>query len=358
MLAEASAKSSSPFTDSPTSQKPKPFAWPSRGFLLDLRVGNQPMAQLFSLRRTLMKLNKNLALLALCLAFASACSKNKGPLGSADNPVKIYFVPSVDVKVIEDNSKTLKTYLEANTPYKYEIAIPASFVAVVEALGTKRADIAAMNTFGYLMAHDRYGAQAKLTVIRYGLPTYQSQFIAKKGGSVKSLADINGKKMAFVDPASTSGYLLPLKVLKENNINPSETIFAMRHDSVVSMIYQGQVDAGATFYSPAVDGQIQDARRLVKTQYPDIEDKVEIIQLSDPIPNDPIVFRKDLDPAVEKAVIDAFIAFVKTPEGKDAFYKIYGATDFQIAKDSDYNSVRDMLKLAGASAEDLATPKK
>jgi phosphonate transport system substrate-binding protein len=132
----------------------------------------------------------------------------------------------------------------------------------------------------------------------------------------------------------------------------------MRHDSVVSMIYQGQVDAGATFYSPAVDGQIQDARRLVKTQYPDIEDKVEIIQLSDPIPNDPIVFRKDLDPAVEKAVIDAFIAFVKTPEGRDAFYKIYGATDFQIAKDSDYNSVRDMLKLAGASAEDLATPKK
>lgn len=287
----------------------------------------------------------------------TSCTREREALGTAENPVKIYFVPSVDVKVIEDNTKTIKAYLEANTPYKYEIAIPASFVAVVEALGTKRADIAAVNTFGYLLANERYGAQAKLTVIRFGLPTYQAQFIAKKDGPIKKLSDIDGKKVAFVDPASTSGYLLPLKVLKDNNINPSETVFAMRHDSVVSMIYQGQVDAGATFYSPEAEGQIQDARRLVKTQYPDVEEKIGIIQLSDAIPNDPIVFRKDLPQEIEKAVVDAFMKFVKTPEGKDAFYKIYGATDFLPAKDSDYDGVRAMLKATGASAEELATKK-
>jgi len=295
--------------------------------------------------------------LAAAALLGTACTRQKAALGSPENPIKMYFVPSVDVKVIEDNTKVLKTFLEANTPYKYEIAIPASFVAVVEAMGTSRADIAAMNTFGYILANERYGATAQLTVIRYGLPTYQAQFIARADGPIKTLADITGKKIAYVDPASTSGYLLPLKVLKDKNVSPAESVFAMRHDAVVSMIYQGQVDAGATFYSPEADGKIQDARRLVTTQYPDVEQKIKIIELTDAIPNDPIVFRKDLPPEITTAVIEAFQKFIKTPEGKDAFYKLYGVTDFQLAKDSDYDAVRAMLKAAGANAEDLAGKK-
>jgi len=295
--------------------------------------------------------------LALTTVFGTSCTRQKAPLGTAENPIKMYFVPSVDVKVIEDNTKTLKTYLEANTPYKYELAIPTSFVAVVEALGTNRADVAAVNTFGYLMANDRYGANAKLTVIRYGLPSYQAQFIAKADGPIKTLADIAGKKIAYVDPASTSGYLLPLKVLKDKGIAPAESVFAMRHDSVVSMIYQGQVDAGATFYSPEADGKIQDARRLVLTQYPDVEKKIKIIELTESIPNDPIVFRKDLPAEVTEAIVKAFEAFIKTPEGKDAFYKIYGVTDFKRAQDADYDAVRAMIKAAGLNTEDLANKK-
>ena len=296
--------------------------------------------------------------LALSTLLFVSCTRQKAALGTAENPIKMYFVPSVDVKVIEDNTKVLKTYLEANTPYKYEIAIPASFVAVVEAIGTNRADIAAMNSFGYILAHERYGAQAKLTVIRYGLPTYQAQFIALADGPIKTLADIAGKKVAYVDPASTSGYLLPLKVLKDKGIEPAETVFAMRHDAVVSMIYQGQVEAGATFYSPPNEGKIQDARRLVTTQYPDIEKKIKIVELTESIPNDPIVFRKDLPEEITKSVIAAFEGFIKTPEGKDAFYTLYGVTDFQLAKDSDYDSIRAMLKASGANAEDLAKEKK
>lgn len=287
-----------------------------------------------------------------------SCTSKKAELGTAANPVKIHFVPSVDVKVIEDNSKLLKEYLEKNTPYKFEISVPQSFVAVVEAFGTKRADVAAINTFGYVLAHDKYGAEARLTVIRYGLPTYQSQFIAKADGPIKSIADLAGKKVAFVDPASTSGYLLPLKTLKDKKIEPKETVFAMKHDSVVSMIYQGQVDAGATFYSPPVKGadgktHLEDARRLVLTQYPDVEKKIKIIELSEPIPNDPIIFRKDMPEEMKTKIIDAIFAFVATPEGKEAFNKIYGVTEFKKATDADYEPVRRMLNDLGKNAADL-----
>lgn len=274
----------------------------------------------------------------------SGCHLKKDILGTPENPIKFHLVPAVDAKVLTDNSKVLKEYLEAHTPYKFQITIPQNFVAVVESFGTHRADVAAINTYGYYMAHKKYGAEARLTVIRYGSATYQSQFLARADGKIKTLKDLNGKKVAFVDPASTSGYLLPLKTLKDLKVEPKETVFAMKHDSVVTMIYQGQVDAGATYYSPPQNGQIEDARRLVKTQYPDVEQKVKIIELSEPIPNDPIAFRKEMPEEMKEKIVDTLLQFAATPEGKKALDLMLGATNLKKATDSDYDTVREMLR--------------
>ncbi|WP_347357931.1 phosphate/phosphite/phosphonate ABC transporter substrate-binding protein [Bdellovibrio sp.] len=274
----------------------------------------------------------------------SGCHLKKDVLGTAENPIKFHLVPAVDAKVLTDNSKVLKEYLEKNTPYKFQITIPQNFVAVVESFGTNRADVAAINTYGYYLAHKQYGAEARLTVIRYGSATYQSQFLARADSKIKSLKDLNGKKVAFVDPASTSGYLLPLKTLKDLKVEPKDTVFAMKHDSVVTMIYQGQVDAGATYYSPPQNGQIEDARRLVKTQYPDVEQKVKIIELSEPIPNDPIAFRKDMPEEMKEKIVDTLLQFAATPEGQKALDLMLGATNLKKATDSDYDSVREMLR--------------
>lgn len=288
---------------------------------------------------------KNIFLaLVLCgPVLLSGCHLKKDILGTAENPIKFHLVPAVDAKVLSDNSQVLKEYLEKNTPYKYQITIPQNFVAVVESFGTKRADVAAINTYGYHLAHKQYGVEARLTVIRYGSATYQSQFLARADGKIKTLSDLQGKKVAFVDPASTSGYLLPLKTLKDRKIEPKDTVFAMKHDSVVTMIYQGQVDAGATYYSPPQNGNLEDARRLVKTQYPDVEKKVKIIELSEPIPNDPIVFRKDMPEEMKEKIVDTLLQFAATPEGQKALDLMLGATNLKKSTDSDYDSVREML---------------
>lgn len=286
-----------------------------------------------------------LTTLVLCGSlFMTSCQFKKDALGTEKNPIKFHLVPSQDVKVLADSSKALKDYLEAHTPYKFEITIPQSFVAVVEAFGTQRADMASINTYGYYMAHEKYGVEARLTVIRFGLSTYQSQFLARAGGEIKTLRDLSGKRVAFVDPASTSGYILPIKTLKERNIEPKEIVFAMKHDSVVSMIYQGQVDAGATYYSPPHNGVMDDARRLVKTQYPDVERKIKIIELSEPIPNDPIVFRKDLPEEMKEKIVNTMLQYVATAEGQNVFDRMVGATNLKKANDGDYDSVREMLK--------------
>ena len=307
--------------------------------------------------------NSLVVVLSASALLLGACTKKTAELGTAENPIKLHFVPSVDAKVIEENSKTFKEFLEKNTPYKFEITIPQSYIAVVEAFGTKRADVAAFNTFGYILAHDKYGAEARLTVLRHGLATYQSQFIVKADSPIKSIEDLAGKKVAFVDAASTSGYLLPLKTLNEKGIKPKETMFAGKHDNVVSMVYQGQVDAGATFYSPPFKDdkgveQIEDARRLVLTQYPDVKEKVRILGLSEPIRNDPIVFRKEMPEEMKNKITESMLAFVKTEEGKNAFKAIYGITEVEKATDADYDAARAMLKSTGVNAEELMKPKK
>ena len=296
---------------------------------------------------------KNMLLLIAVFLGLASCTSKEYPLGHEKNPVKLFFVPSVEAKTLEDNSKVFKKFLEANTPYKFRVSIPMNYITVVEAFGTKRADVAALNPFGYILAHQKHGAEARMTVVRYGMSTYRSQIVARTESGIEKLGDIEGKTMAFVDPASTSGYMMPTKLFKERTIKPAQTVFAKKHDNVISMVYPGQADAGATFYSPPEGGEIQDARRLVKTQYPDVEKKVKIIELTEPIPNDPIVFRKGMSEDMKQTIIDAFNEFIKSEEGKASFKAIYGVTGLVPATDQDYNVVRDMLKAVGSTAADL-----
>lgn len=298
------------------------------------------------------------ALLAALGLTVSSCTSKRAELGTEGNPIKFFLVPSVDAKLLEATARKVKDHLEETTPYKYEFAIPTSYVAVVEAFGTKRADIAALNTFGYIMANDRYKAEARITFVRHGAETYQAQIIARADSDIKSVKDFEGKKFAYVDPASTSGYLLPAKVFHDQGIKLGQTVFANKHDNVVTMVYQGQVDGGATFYSPPSEGgKIEDARRLVKTQFPDVEEKIKIVQLTDHIPNDPIVFRADMPQEMKEVITDRLMEYVKTDEGKKVFYDIYGISGMVRSSDERYEPVRDMLKALGKSASELAKTK-
>jgi phosphonate transport system substrate-binding protein len=306
-----------------------------------------------------MKLFKYLFYIIPILAFvvySSVRELNEGALGTKSNPIKIYFTPSVDAKRISFNAKALTDYLEKETGYYYMTAVPASFIAVVEAFGTGKVDIAAINTFSYLMANAKYGAEAKLRIVRDNNQTsYKGQFITRYDSGIDSLQDINGRSFAYVDPSSTSGYILPKAMLNRMKIRPSETVFAMRHDNVVTMVYQGQVAAGATYYAPPdpKTGEILDARMRVEKQFPDVAKKIKIIGFTEDIPNDPWVFRKNMDKDMENKIINALFKFVHTDVGRKAMYDIYDIVGLIKTKDSDYNKLRKLLEEQHISFENL-----
>lgn len=282
-----------------------------------------------------------LKIFLLCCLFMGNLLANN--FDTEERPIKIALVPGQDVKKLMLNGRVLEEYLEKKLKKRFEVIVPQSFVAVVESMGTERVDMAIMNSFGYILAHDKYQARARLMGMFKNRPEYWGQIIAKHDGP-KTLQELNGKTFAFVDPASTSGFLLAKKALHDNKIQLKEHIFAGKHDSVVTMVYQGRVDAGATYHTLPDNGVPQDARKLVATQYPDVWEKVKILKVTGPIPNDPVVFRKAFPKELENQIVQAMKEFIKTPKGQEAMMNLYHMDDLKEASDRDWDDLRKILK--------------
>ncbi len=275
-------------------------------------------------------------------------------LGSRERPIRMMLTPSTDAQAIIKNGEILADYITQKTGLHVEVAVPNYYITVVEAFGTERADVAIMNTFSYLLAHAKYGSKAVLRVARrHGELSYRGEVIVRADRGIDSLPQLQGKTIAYVDPSSTSGYIYPKELLRQRGIKPREEVFAYGHTQVVLKVYQGDVDAGAVFYSPrdTVTGEYLDARAKIATEYPDVFNKVKILALTEPIPNDPVVMRRGLPESVQQAIVSALIEFQKTPDGKASLMEIASVEGFVPAHDRDYDDVRKLVSSYGVDLE-------
>jgi phosphonate transport system substrate-binding protein len=85
----------------------------------------------------------------------------------------------------------------------------------------------------------------------------------------------------------------------------------------------------------------------VRAQFPDVEKKIKIIELSSPIPNDPVIFRKDMPEKMKQEIADALIKFAATPEGLDVLKKLSSVTSLVHTTDAAYDSTRAAVKELG-----------
>jgi len=252
----------------------------------------------------------------------------------------IGFVPSVEAEKIPEKVAPLAEMLskELGIPVKHFTS--ANFAGLVEAMGAKKVDVGWLNPLGYVLARDTHGVEVILKSVRRGSVSYKAQIVVRADSGINKLADLKGKKFGFVDPGSTSGYLFPAAHLKKNNMNPekdfSEVVFLGGHDKVITAVYNGDVDAGATF---------ADARARVEKTFPDVMQKVRILEYTGDIPNDTVSVRKGLDPAFVEQVKQALIKIASSEEGKRIFFDLYQWDGVAEAKDSDFDIIRETAKL-------------
>jgi phosphonate transport system substrate-binding protein len=276
--------------------------------------------------------------------------------GSPDSPIRLALVPSQEAGKIINSADKLMAYLHEKTGYSFVAYMPANYIVAVEGFGNDKADLAVLNTFSYVLARSKYGATAALKIIRRnGDTTYGGQFLTRAGSGIASVRDLHGKRVAFTDPASASGYILPKAMLREQGIEPAQEVFAQRHDNVVMMIYQGQVDAGAAYYSDPdrSTGALQDARALVLKQYPDVAEKVVNIGYTERIANDPIMFKRDFPAEPKARIVAALLDYANSSVGKTVMADLYGIEGLLPCVDADYDKLRQMLREQGMDAEEL-----
>lgn len=293
-------------------------------------------------------------LLGSCLSDANRLEKANFELGTKKNPIKMYFVPSMEASTVVTSGEAIADWMHKETGYYFKVAVPTSYAAVIEAMGSYQADIAWLATFAYILAEEKYGAEVKFMTVRNGLNKYCGQFVARTDSGIDSLSHIAGKVIAYTDAASTSGYIYPSAILKREGINPDKYTFAGGHPQTISAVYNGTADVGCTYWSPPdATGKPRDAREKLLETYPDVFEKIKIVALTDSIPNDTVTFRHGLPEEIEARLVKALEKFSKSDEGQGVLHKLYDIDGLTLATDKDYDIVRQTLKTLGMDPKQL-----
>lgn len=296
------------------------------------------------MKRILIVLGFAVLALFACQSESIRISNANKKLGTRQKPIKMYFVPSLEAGKVVASGEAIAEALHKATGYHFKVAVPTSYAAVIEALGTYQADIAWLPTYAYVLAKQKYNANVRLMTVRNELTKYRGQFVASNP-DIKSLEDINGKIIAYTDAASTSGYIYPSAILKEQGIVPKDHIFAGGHPQAILAVYSGRADVACTYWSPEDStGMPMDAREKLHETHPDIFEKVRIIGFTDWIPNDTVTFRRNMPEELEQEVVKALYDFAQSPEGKATLKTLYDVDGLEHASDADYDVVRTALK--------------
>lgn len=303
----------------------------------------------------------------VCDKLADAPTVEAGQWGAADNPIVIAFVPSGDTGKITKAGTAIADCLGQMTGLSFKIEVGTSFGASIEAMGSQKAQVGFLNTFSVLLAEQKYQIVPALVNLRkYATndidpdkdlggqmePFYKGQFIANVSANVKSYADLKGKTFCFVDPNSTSGYIVPNIVLKANGLDPETDFKAIQnagsHDKVAVAVYQGDCDAGVTYIDVRTD-----AAAKLNEKYPDITDKVIPFADTDRIPNDGVQYIKELDPKVQAIITKGLLAMAADPGGAATLKSLYNINGYIEVKPDFYNDFAAVLKKAGVDPAEL-----
>lgn len=283
------------------------------------------------------------------LVFALAACGGAPKLGTAENPIIMSFVPSGDTQDIIASGDTLAQMVSERTGLVVKANVGTDFSSVREAMCAGKAQIGWLNTFNYVLANEQCGVDAALATSRFGSSTYAGQIIVRADSGISTIADLKGKVMCWVDPASTSGYIIPRIMLAAEGINPdtdfSQTVEAGSHNNVVTQVYNGDCDAGATF---------SDARTGIEKEFPDVLEKVVVLATTSDIPNDSVSFIKDFPAEMRTKIVAALLDISASPEGQEALNTLYNIESLVESSDSFYDVFRADLSRAGIDIESLA----
>jgi phosphonate transport system substrate-binding protein len=292
--------------------------------------------------------------IAVMIAILSCGDSVKTPTA-----LRVGFVPSEDAAQVMQNAQPLVEILRKQLAMEIQPFVATDYTGVVEALRANKLDVAFLTPASYVLAKNETNVKVVLKSERKGIPSYYAAIITRVDSGIKTLEDLRGKTFAFGDSLSTTGHVFPRKMFKEHGIDPvrdfKQVLYSGGHDATVLAVFNGKVDAGAT-YANSPDNQDTAWMRYLKN--PEDVAKIIAIAYSEPIPADNLVINGNLDQRVAQKIENVFVELSRDPQGKKMLRELYQIDGFVSATDKDYDSVRRAFVDAGIPLREALQKKK
>ena len=265
-------------------------------------------------------------------------------VGQAQKPLHLVLTPSQKPTDLLAAGEEFALALGRLIGQPVRITVASDYAAVIEALRNRTADLAFVHPAGYVLANREAKAMIIAKDVWHGKTSFTARVYVRKDSGLKSLEELRGRTIAFVDPSSTSGYVYPMVLLIQRglvqNRDPKtffkEAIFAGSHDAAILALLRGHVDAVASF----------DQAREQYLKDPAEREKLTWVAETAPIPESGICGREGLDAALVAKVREALLR-MRGGEYEPILKKMYEIDGFEPADDREYEPVRAAMDLLG-----------
>lgn len=263
---------------------------------------------------------------------------------AAPDQLTLVLTPSRDPTALQEAGDLFAKTLTRLSGIPIKAIVASDYAGVVEALRSRRVDLAFVHPVGYVLASREAGCQILVRDIWQGKTAYTARIYVLKVKGWTRLEDLRGRTIAFVDPASSSGYIYPMVLLMKRglvkNRDPKsffkEALFAGTHEAALRALLRGSVAAAASF----------DSALQIHLKGEPAAERITYVAETPPIPEAGICARPGLDAAVRERLKAALLA-IRKPEYAALLKQVYDIDGFIEASDRDYDPVREAVELLG-----------
>jgi len=280
------------------------------------------------MRRT----QERLAVFTLLLACVAAALFP--PALQAREPLILAVHPYLPPNELTQRFSPLADYLSRELGRPIVVRVGGDYWEHIEYIGKDQVDIAFMGPASYVKMVKKYGKKPILARLEInGQPQFRGRIIVRKDSPLAILPDLKGRSFAFGDPGSTMSYQVPRYMLWQAGItlnDLSDHRFLGSHNNVALAVLAGDFDAGAVKEEVFLSFESRGLRALANTP-----------ALSEHL----FVASNALPANIVQAMRTALYRLKDTPQGAHIMNTIKKDTSAMVpAADSDYDSLRDILK--------------
>ncbi|MEW6488793.1 MAG: phosphate/phosphite/phosphonate ABC transporter substrate-binding protein [Thermodesulfobacteriota bacterium] len=274
--------------------------------------------------------------LAVCWVLAAAAA-----VGARE--LHIGLLPEQNVFKQLQRYEPLGQYLERRTGVAIRFRILPRYGNILESLADEAMDGAFWGSFTGALAIRRAGMEPLARPVDAdGSSSYRGYLFVRRDGGLASAADLKGRTMAFVDRATSAGYLFPVAYLRKHGVaDPErhfgEAFFAGSHDAAIAAVLDRRADAGCA------KNTVYDA---MAAREPRVARELAVLAVSSDFPSNALGLRRELPAEVKGALKAALLAMASDPKGR-AVLKAFGAREFVETTEADYRPVFELAEVAG-----------